>query len=36
MPIESTIAEFWNVVLMPAADAALVGGQAVHDPGAVG
>ena len=35
IPIESTRAEFWNVVAMPGAGAAPVRRQAVHDPGLV-
>ena len=35
MPMDSTMAEFWKVALMPPADAPPLGREAVHDPGPV-
>ena len=36
IPIDSTWAEFWNVVIMPEPGPAVLGGQAVHHRGPVG
>ena len=36
MPMESTWAEFWNVVFMPGSGPPVLGRQAVHHTGPVG